>query len=348
MIAQVRELDLPTARQWFADVAPFAPVSLSPDFAAADAQRQRGLTPHHVGIELAGRRWLYSVHCTAFAGGNAIGVISPYGYGGPLVTLEETPQLDWLVSVWQAWASWCASKSWIAELARLHPMLPQANWHGGVVKANRETVVVSLNAGLPVDASFNSLARRKCKRAIAAGARIRWSSEAVDWEHFARFYREAMRAMNAAPKYAFGDAYFAALAQLAGARLCIVSGAAGEIDSWWSAGVYLFGAEVAEYHLGASASAGFSQGGPYLLQRAACEEAQRLNCRHLYLGGGTDTRSDNALLFYKSCFSPHRMTFHAATAIHDPFAYWALAAKNGHNPDLPPSAVLFDLIEENG
>jgi len=348
MTVRVLELDLPTAKQWCAELACNAPVSLSPDFAAVDSHRQLGLTPHHVGIELDGQRWLYSVHCTAFAAGNAIGVISPYGYGGPLVALEDTPQSEWLARVWQAWSNWCRSRRWLAELARLHPMLPQANWHGGIVTANRDTVMIPLDEELLVDAGFNSLARRKCRRAMAAGASIRWSSGLSDWQCFSRFYREAMQTMCAAPKYMFSEQYFLALSQLEGARLCIVSGPLGEMDTWWSAGIYLFGATVAEYHLGASTAVGFDHGSPYLMQKAAAEEAKRRHCHSLYLGGGTDTLEENPLLFHKSCFSTHRRTFHVATAIHDAAAYSVLRAERSHNSGSTPLPVLFDLFEENG
>lgn len=62
----------------------------------------------------------------------------------------------------------------------------------------------------------------------------------------------------------------------------------------------------------------------------------------LYLGGGTDTRADNPLLFYKLGFSRHTLPFYVGEAVHDPAAYWALAARWGYSPQSPPPRVLLD------
>jgi hypothetical protein len=333
---ELRELTLDEARRRFAALPPAWQVaSLSPDFAQADARRDPALRCVHVALEGAGFEWLTSVHLQPLAGqADWLGAISPYGYGGALSPCEAP---EALAAVWALWQDWCRSRRVVAELARFHPQVPSQRAFFGKVQLNRQTVSVKLQ-GMAASEGFNTLTRRKINRATRHGVRTRWSDGAADWARFADFYREGMRAIGARPFYLFADPYFAALRGLPHARLLVCE----HEDEWLSAAVYLLGARIAEYHLGASSERGKALGTPYLLQAAAIERATAEGLEALYLGGGTDTRADNPLLFYKLGFSRHTLPFYVGEAVHDPAAYWALAARRGYSPQSPPPRVLLD------
>jgi hypothetical protein len=144
--------------------------------------------------------------------------------------------------------------------------------------------------------------------------------------------------MGAAPWYHFGDAYFEALQGVPGAWLCIC-----EVEgAWASAGAYLLGETVVEYHLGASSAAGHDAGTAYLLQAAAARHGQQAGAGALYLGGGTTPAADNTLLFYKKSFSRRLLPFRTGQTIHDEDAYWSRAALAGHDRAHPPARILLD------
>lgn len=341
MSGAIRELSTAEALTWFAALPRELQVrSLAPDFAAADTCRASGLQVLHLGYREGEAFWLLSTHVRRIAGGPASGAISPYGYGGPLANSGDAA---FLARAWQAWHHEAAARGIVAEFCRFHPQTRQQEFFGGEVLENRQTVSVDLAVAQP-DSQFNTLARRKIRR--AAEVPVRWSVRPQDWRSFAVFYRSAMSAMGAHERYHFGDTYFDALSALPGVQLCICGeggGERGEPDGWLSAGAYLFqsGGGVLEYHLGASSAEGHRQGTAYLMQHAAALEGRRQGMHSLYLGGGTTQVADDPLLFYKRCFSRRMLTYRIGTAVHAPDLFDAVARAQGYDPAAALPALLF-------
>jgi hypothetical protein len=314
---------------------PLRIVPLSPAFAAADAARDPRLRPLFLAIEAPGATWLNSVHLRALPHAeDAFGAISPYGYGGPLCSTDDA---GFVHAAWQAYASWCREQRVVAEFARFHPQAGNDRFYGGEVTDNRQTVSVDLT--LPDLASqYSTLARRKVKRALAGGAVARFSREPADWQRYGPFYRAGMQAAGASASYLFGDAYFESISQVPQAWLCICE----REDRWLSAGVYLFGSGVAEYHLGASSPEGHEAGTATLMQHAAAQRGRAAGAHSLYLGGGITPQPDNPLLFHKMSLSRRLLGFRIGRTLHDEQAYWSIAARSGYGPDNPPERVLID------
>ena len=313
--------------------------SLSPAFAAADARRDPTHRCVHASLQGGDHEWLHSVHLhplagTAFEPGEW-GATSPYGYGGPI-----TPSGDpaFLSRAWAAWQTWCREEGVLAEFCRFHPQATNSSpAFLGKVRENRLTVSVDLTVP-DLDATFNSLTRRKIRRARRGGARVRWSHDPHDWARYAQFYRQAMQDIQAAPFYFFPDAYFDALSLLPCAHLLVCEGE----DRWLSAGVYLLEGGLLEYHLGASSPEGKEVGTPGLLQAEAAIWGKAQGAHSLYLAGGTDTLPNNPLLFYKLGFSRRTLVFSLGEVIHDDNRYWSAAGRRGFSPDHPPPRLLLD------
>ena len=348
-MARIVALSTAEAQARFEQLPPALRVaSLSPAFAAADAQRDPKLRCVHACLEGAGFEWMHSVHLRALndqpgqtgqpgqpGQPRDWGATSPYGYGGP-ITLATDPALH--AQAWAAWQTWCREEGVLAEFCRFHPQLPSSPLaFGGRVRENRPTVSVDLTVP-DVAAGFNSLTRRKIRRAQQAGVQTRWSREADDWARYAPFYRQAMQDVQATAFYFFPDAYFEALSRLPCAHLLVCE----REGRWLSAGVYLLEGGLLEYHLGASSSEGKDAGTPSLLQAQAATWGQAQGAQALYLGGGTDPTPDNPLLFYKLGFSRRTLPFSVGEAIHDDNRYWAAAARLGFDREHPPARLLLD------
>ncbi len=348
-MARIVALSTAEAQARFEQLPPALRVaSLSPAFAAADAQRDPALRCVHACLEGASFEWMHSVHLRALNDppGQTVqlglprqprdwGATSPYGYGGPI-----TPATDSALhaQAWAAWQTWCREEGVLAEFCRFHPHLPSSPLaFGGRVRENRPTVSVDLTVP-DVAAGFNSLTRRKIRRAQQAGVQTRWSREADDWIRYAPFYRQAMQDVQATAFYFFPDAYFEALSRLPCAHLLVCE----REGRWLSAGVYLLEGGLLEYHLGASSPEGKDAGTPSLLQAQAATWGQAQGAQALYLGGGTDPTPDNPLLFYKLGFSRRTLPFSVGEAIHDDNRYWVAAARLGFDRDHPPPRLLLD------
>jgi hypothetical protein len=313
--------------------------TLSPAFAAVDAQRDPALRCLHASLQGGDFDWLHSVHLRPLPSRDGDpatwGATSPYGYGGPI-----TPTSDpgFLSQAWLAWQTWCRKEGVLAEFCRFHPHATHSNRAFlGTVRENRVTISIDLT--LPdVSVQFNDLTRRKIRRAQKAGIQVRWSHDPQDWARYASLYRQAMQDIQASPFYFFPDAYFEALARLPIAHLLVCE----REGRWLSGGVYLLEGGVLEYHLGASTPEGKEAGSPFLLQAEAAIWGKARGAHSLYLGGGTDTAPDNPLLFYKRGFSRRSLAFSVGEVIHDDNRYWQVAARLGFSPDRPPPRLLLD------
>jgi GNAT superfamily N-acetyltransferase len=145
--------------------------------------------------------------------------------------------------------------------------------------------------------------------------------------------------MGADPFYVFTDSYFEAMGRTRGARLglCRVPGQ----DDWAAAALLLDGAGVREYHLAATSDAGRRQGAASLLLHEAAGRARDAGLGQLYLGGGTDAREDNPLLFFKSGFSRRRLAYRTGAAIFDPQAYAELERRYPQQREAHPHWPIF-------
>lgn len=334
---RLRTLTLVQAQCWFEELPRTDRlVSLSPAFAAADATRDELLQCVFVGGEAAGERWWNSVHLRPLPGRpGAFGASSPYGYGGPLASSRDPGLVG---AAWRAYTDWCRERGIVAEFCRFHPEAGNEAFFGGPVAETRLTVSVDLS--LPVlEDQFSGMALRKLRRAERHGATARFSRSPPDWRRFAGFHRAAMAAMGGAGWYHFGDAYFEAVSALPQAWLCIC-----EIDGTWaSAGLYLSGPCVVEYHLGASTPQGHEAGTAYLLQAAAARRGREEGAGSLFLGGGRTLATDDPLLFHKKAFSRRLLPFRMSQCIHDEEAYWERAAVAGYDRKHPPARLLMDM-----
>ncbi|MFH0939734.1 MAG: hypothetical protein V1899_10735 [Planctomycetota bacterium] len=316
--------------------------SLSPNFSVADAQRDTRLMPFHCGFAHGNQRWLINVHTLPFSVGKGVGLISPYGYGGPL-TYNATPEFNRMA--FAAWRLFCQQQGWLVEFIRCHPMAVESvEALGDLAKENRITVVVDLSVD-DVMVQYNNSAKSKLRACTKAGVTVRWSQNPKDWKAYGEYYRGVMRALKVDSPYEFNDAYFEAIGKLSTAQLCICEQSgdqiAGDSGAWLSASVFLFGTETVEYHLSSSSNFGRSLGTAALAIHAAALRGQKQGAKWLYLGGGTDTSHDNPLLFFKRCFSKLTRTFYVAQVIHVPERYSELLAKAGYDNDNLPKRLIF-------
>lgn len=305
-------LTLPQAvRQFESMDLPARPATLHPGYVAADASRDPKLQPAYLMFEAQGQRWLHSLHLTSIAGTDLRDGSSPYGYGGPLSTSGDA---DFLALAWRAYSQWMIGQRVVVESVRFHPVLGNDRWYGGTACGNRAVVWIDLEAD-DIARSYPLRLKQTLKKAQRAGLVYREGPLGPSAREFGACYRKAMTDMNADPFFLFGDAYFERLAAtgLATLGLCLLDGAAD--GQWLAASVFLQGRGLREYHLAATSSQGRELGASAFLLHEAALAAARQRVPRLYLGGGSDTRPDNSLLFFKSSFSTERLAYRTGSSV---------------------------------
>jgi len=281
---------------------------LHPYYVAADAQRDGGLTPGFFVYEEEKSVFYHPFHIAPVAGTGFFDIQSAYGYGGPLANSKEA---GFLTRAWSAHCAWCKQQNVLAEFIRFHPLLHNWCYYHGEVVEERETVWVNLCTN-HVSSAYRELARRGVRKAKKNGLTVEWWSGDQFIKIFPLLYDIFMTELNADTFYHFSNEYFAGILSWEKA-LCAVCKRGDEVVS---AGVFLADADAMEYHLSASSPAARELGSVYLLMDEAARRGQQLACRTLHLGGGTDNRSDNPLLFFKSRFSDLRASFRIGKKIY--------------------------------
>jgi hypothetical protein len=249
------------------------------------------------------------VHLTEVPGGHWRDASSPYGYGGPVSTSDDPA---FLREAWQAYAGWMRAQRVVVEYIRFHPVLANERHYGGQVQDNRQ--VVCLDLATDPQAGYATRLRQVVKKAQRQGARYAEVPLAGHAAAFGACYRAAMQAIGADPFYLFDDAYFQAFADSGLARLGLVTHP-DHGDAWLAACLLLDGPGVREYHLAAGTPEGRPFGAASLALHGAALSARERGAQRFYLGGGTDRRQDNPLLFFKGGFSPLRLEYRTGACV---------------------------------
>ncbi|MDQ6881313.1 MAG: carboxypeptidase-like regulatory domain-containing protein, partial [Pseudomonadota bacterium] len=118
-----------------------------------------------------------------------------------------------------------------------------------------------------------------------------------------------------------GDSYFEHLAGSGLATLGLCQHGGDPDGPWLSACLFLDGGNIREYHLAATSPQGRSAGASAFALHQAALAARAAGRRRLYLGGGSDVRPNNPLLFFKSAYSDQRLCYRTGSTVFDSNAY---------------------------
>ncbi len=312
------------------------PATLHPLYVEADARRNSALRPVFLTWREQSETWSHAVHLTDIEGTEWRDASSPYGYGGPLSTSDDPAFLQ---RAWQAYGEWMQAHQVVVEYVRFHPVLANERHYCGQILDNRQVVSINLAASGP-GTGYAARLQQVVKRAHRLGVQYRELPLAGWAAAFGAYYRSAMQAIGADPFYFFDDAYFQALTDSGLARLGLCTHP-DHGEDWLAACLLLDGNGVREYHLAATKPEGRRFGASSLALHGAAQVARELGQRQFYLGGGTDRREDNALLFFKGGFSGVRLPYRTGWSVFHPAGYEALRQWFGDSWTAYPERPIF-------
>lgn len=316
----IQHLSPEEARCWFAALpAEQRIATLSPEYVMVDSLRDDELKPCFLGYRERQEFWLHGVHRSKIPGMDCFDHQSPYGYGGPV---SNSHSRDFLSRAWNRYVEFCRAENVLAEFVRFHPLAGNPPIYGGLIKEDRQTVVVDVHQDDPWT-EYSTRSRTAIRKAINSGLTVRAGRRGEITEQFASFYRAAMRAIGADDFYLFNDAYFEAFEAWPSAELLVCE----RNGEWLSAGLFLSDGQVMEYHLSATTLPGRNINATNLLLDAAARLAKEQGRAYLYLGGGTNSDADNPLFFFKQSFSKIRRPFRIGFMAFSEERYYALRSE---------------------
>jgi hypothetical protein len=287
--------------------------SLHPAYIVADSKRDSALRPLFFVHEENGEIYYHGFHLSRIPETDFFDIQSPYGYGGPVSSTNDS---GFIAAAWSKYADWCRENRVLVEFMRFHPVVGNGGEYSGAVQHDRETVLVDLTKS-DLLAGYETRARTAVRKAEKSGLTVEWRAPQDSVVLFSKIYNDAMANLNAPGFYRFSEAYFEALFEWGGVHLgaCVRQ---GEVVG---GALFLIHGKFLEYHLSGSTSAGKSMGAANLLLHEAFLRAKARGCTHAHLGGGSDRAPDNRLLFFKAGFSELRAQFKIGHHIFDLNSY---------------------------
>lgn len=289
---------------------------LHPFYVLTDASRDCTLEPIFFVCQTAKGIFYYPFHLGCVCGSRFLDIQSSYGYGGPL---SSTLNREFLAAAWQHYSAWCKENQVLAEFTRFHPLVQNHLHFSGAIHHVRQTVWVDCSGTSPSDPYLQRV-RTSVRKARKNGLEVKWVHPADFYSSFYDLYIQTMDRIGADKFYYFPLKYFRQLAQWEHCRLALcVQG-----NTWLAAAIFLQMGPYMEYHLAANTPQGNRLGASSLILDQAINLAQRSGCLKFHLGGGTDGRPDNPLLFFKSGFSRERADYYIAKTVYNPESYHRL------------------------
>ena len=240
---------------------------------------------------------------------------TPYGYGGLYTNSFDR---DFLNKAQIAYISRCQEENIIAEFIRFHPFnlfpVKNANFFDFIIK-DRAVVIVDLSVSK--DERWQQYSKntrnilRKCERLLKV------KNNDLDLISFQEIYYNTMVKNKAENFYFFDIKYFKKLQEITGVKLVTIQLENQTI----SAGFFMYGNQIAYYHLSANSTQYLKYNANYLLLETAFQNARQLGCQFMMLGGGRSNASDDSLFKFKKKFSKQNLPFYIAGKIYQPEIY---------------------------
>lgn len=227
-------------------------------------------------------------------------MITPYGYGGPLIIGDKSI----LKNFRKEFCSYCKKENIITEIITFHPLLKNAIYMTNYCNLQyiRKTTAVNLTKALEtIRSHYSKMNKRNIRKALKCGLTCRVVEKNFEnTTTFLELYKETMDRNKADAFYYFDFDFIEQQlkdTQISKSHLLFTY----HQEKVVSAVILLTTANLSHYHLGASRTAYLYLKPNNLIFDFMVEISKAKGCTYLHLGGGYE---DNDNLFkYKSSFT---------------------------------------------
>lgn len=160
------------------------------------------------------------------AGETYYDLVTPYGYGGPLIIeVGEAGKAHLVEAFQQAFQQYCLEQHIICEFIRFHPVLMNAEDFCGCYELTLQRYTTGTNLKdykNPIQAEYSKSKQKSIQKALNAGVKYRLIQNPESLENFKEIYERTMNRKEAEAVYYFDDAYFNQLLRDLGDHVLIV------------------------------------------------------------------------------------------------------------------------------
>lgn len=153
-------------------------------------------------------------------------LVTPYGYGGPLIIqVKEAGKACLVAAFQQAFQEYCLDQRIVCEFVRFHPVLLNAEDFCGCYDLTLQRYTTGTNLRDfedPVKMEFSKSKQKSIQKALRAGVEYRLIQNPQDLKNFKEIYERTMNRKEADAVYYFDEEYFNQLLRDLGEHIVLV------------------------------------------------------------------------------------------------------------------------------
>ncbi|MDN7244610.1 GNAT family N-acetyltransferase [Planococcus shenhongbingii] len=233
--------------------------------------------------------------------------VTPYGYGGPLITESAGDKKGLAAQFEMAFQHYCNQQNIVSEFVRFHPILENALDFEECyqVEFKRNTILTNLaDHEDPIVSEYSASCRRDIRHALKSGVTYKIIRNPSDLNPFIEIYHSTMKRNEADSIYYFNDDYFVKCIELFGENLIMVEISYEErvigrsLNFVWGRMIHAhLTGTLQEFHHLAPA---------YVLQYALALWGKENGIDVIHHGGGRTGESNDKLYLFKKKFGRNK------------------------------------------
>lgn len=257
-------------------------------------------------------------------------LITPYGYGGPIIIELKGDKSKLVEEFAQAFRQYCIKENIVSEFIRYHPLLENYKDFSAVFNTSfmRQTVATRLCGKDPFEEEFSKGARKTTRQALRKGFHWEIIKSPKSLEEFKKIYANTMDRNQATDFYYFDDTYFQQLLELLGEHILVIN--VYEDEDCISSGLYFVYNNFMHAHLSGTHADYLKDNPAYILKKLSVDWGKEHGCDYIHYGGGVSNDPEDSLLTFKKRFTKDSIfEFHVAKNIYQPDKYNQLMHMTG-------------------
>lgn len=253
-------------------------------------------------------------------------VITPYGYGGPVI-IDGNASSGLLAGYYAAWSAYCHENGIVAEFIRFHLFdnTDLRNTFPGEIVHISDNVVRRLDDTMDVMwMEFEHKVRKNVKKAQSNGLTVTIDGTGTELSEFLNIYYSTMERNNAKDYYYFNRAYFQSIINTLPGRFMFFH--VWKDDTIVSTELVLCSDKYVYSFLGGTMDEYYSMRPNDLLKYEIIKWGKETRHIAFILGGGYG--GNDGIYRYKKAFAPgDDVPFYIGRLIHNKYIYDALVEK---------------------
>lgn len=254
-------------------------------------------------------------------------LITPYGYGGPIITELKGDKKVLVEDFFSAFRKYCLENNIVSEFIRFHPLLENHRDFQDVLEVLlvRQTVATKLTCKDPFAEEFSKGARKTTRQALKKGFTWEIIERPTQLETFKKIYFNTMDRNEASDFYYFDDQYFTDLIDLLGDYIVNINIYCD--GACISSGLYFTYQNYMHAHLSGTHKDYLRDNAAYILKYLSVNWGKEHGYHYIHYGGGTTNDPKDSLLTFKKRFTKETIfDFHVAKNIYNQEVYNMLTA----------------------